>query len=91
MLKVLWTAKMSNEEILKQVNEEKNIITELRKRQSKFIGHILRKGKLEYIVTTGKLKGRGDRGRRRSLTKWHRRESTTQLTENTRNREVWRK
>jgi ribosomal 50S subunit-associated protein YjgA (DUF615 family) len=61
MLKVPWTDKITNEDILKQVNEKRKTITELRKKQSRFIGHILRKGKLENIVTTGNINGRKDR------------------------------
>jgi hypothetical protein len=52
--------KILNEDILKQVNEKRNIIVELEeKRQSRFIRHILRKEKLENIVDIG------------SLTKWY--------------------
>jgi hypothetical protein len=95
MLKVPWTDKITNENILKQINEKRKTIKELRKKQSGFIGHILRKGKLENIVTTGKINGRKDRGRQRekmldSLTKWHGRKSTTELIACTRDRESWR-
>jgi hypothetical protein len=65
MLKVPWTDKITNENILKQVNMKRKTIKELGKKQSRFIGHILRKGKLENIVTTGKINGRMDRGRQR--------------------------
>jgi hypothetical protein len=60
-----WTDKITNENILKQVNEKRKTIKELRNKQSRFIEHILRKGKLENIVTTGKIIGRKDRGRQR--------------------------
>ena len=86
MLKVPQTDKITNENILKQVNEKRKTIKELRKQTSRFIEHILRKGKLENIVTTDKINGRKDRGRQRekmldSLTKWHGRKSTTELIE----------
>jgi hypothetical protein len=42
-----WTEQTSNENILKHVNEKRRIIVELKKIQSRFIRHILRKGKLE--------------------------------------------
>ena len=47
----------------------------MRKRQSTFIGHILRKGKIEHTVTTTEMIGRRDRKRQGkkildSLTKW---------------------
>jgi hypothetical protein len=61
MLKVPWTDKITNEDILKQVNMKRKLIKEIRKKQSRFIRHILRKGELEIIVTTGKIKGRKDR------------------------------
>jgi ribosomal 50S subunit-associated protein YjgA (DUF615 family) len=64
---VPWRHKMTNDDILKQVNEKIKTIKELRKKQLRFIGHILRKGKLENIVTTGKIReGRNeeDNGRR---------------------------
>jgi ribosomal 50S subunit-associated protein YjgA (DUF615 family) len=95
MLKVPWTEKITNKNILKQVNEKRKTIKELRKKQSRFIGHILRKGKFENIVTTGKIKGRMDRRRQwekmlDSLTKWHGRKSTTKLIACTRDQESWR-
>ena len=96
MLKISWTDKISNENILIQTNERRKIIMGLRKRQSKFIGHILRKGKLEHLVTTGKIIGRRDRGRQREkildgLTKWHWKKLTTELIATVRNREMWKK
>jgi hypothetical protein len=47
MLKVPWTDKITNEDILKQVNEKIKTIKELTHKKSRFNGHILRKGKLE--------------------------------------------
>jgi hypothetical protein len=37
MLKVPWTDKITNKNILNQVNEKRKIIKELRKKQSRFI------------------------------------------------------
>jgi len=36
-------------------------------RQVSFLGHIMRKDKLEYIAVTGKIVGKITRGRRRTL------------------------
>lgn len=96
MLKISWTDKISNENLFIKTNERRKIILDLRKSQSKFIGHILRKGKLEHIVTTGKIIGRRDRGRQREkildgLTKWQGKKLTTELIETARNRELWKK
>jgi hypothetical protein len=49
-----WTNKITNENILKQVNEKRRRNKELRKKPSRLIGHILRKGKLGNEVTTAK-------------------------------------
>jgi hypothetical protein len=86
MLKVPWTDTITNEDILKQVNEKRKTIKEFRKKQSRFSGDILRKRKLENMVTTGKIKGRKDRGSIRekmldSLTKWHGRKTIACTTD----------
>ncbi|GFN98551.1 hypothetical protein PoB_002505700 [Plakobranchus ocellatus] len=36
-----------------------------RKRQATFLGHVMRRGKLEHLVTTGKFEGKRSRGRQR--------------------------
>jgi hypothetical protein len=60
---------------MKPKSKKKNIF-ELRRKQSKFIGHILRKGRLEHVVTTGKMMDNRDRERQRekildSLAEWY--------------------
>ena len=60
---------MRNEEVLLRVNEQRNILHEIRKRKSNWIGHILRRNCLLKQVIEGKIKGEmevtGTRGRRR--------------------------
>jgi ribosomal 50S subunit-associated protein YjgA (DUF615 family) len=46
-------------------NETRTLIKDIRKRQSDFFGHIIRKEKIEQIVITGKISGWRDRGRQR--------------------------
>jgi len=46
-----------NEEVLLKVNEQRNILHEIRKRKANWIGHILRKKCLLKRVTEGKIKG----------------------------------
>jgi ribosomal 50S subunit-associated protein YjgA (DUF615 family) len=84
MMKIPWTEKRTNEHVLYEAKEQRNLITELRRKQSKFIGHILRKGTLEHIVTTGKIMGKRDRGRQcekilDSLAEWYGKKQTTDL------------
>ena len=67
--KISWTDHVRNEEVLLRVNEQRNIIHEIRKRKVNWIGHILRRNCLLHRVIEGKIKGgievTGRRGRRR--------------------------
>jgi len=58
-----------NEEVLLRVNEQRNILHEIRKRKANWIGHILRWNCLLKQITEGKIKGQIEvtrrRGRRR--------------------------
>ena len=58
-----------NEEVLPGVNEQRNILHEIRKRKANWIGHILRRNCLLQQVIEGKIKGQTEvtirRGRRR--------------------------
>ena len=54
-----------NEEVLLKVNEQRNILHEIRKRKADWIGHILRRNCLLQQVTEGKIKGQIEVTRRR--------------------------
>jgi hypothetical protein len=47
-----------NEEVLLRVNEQRNFLHEIRKREANWIGHILRRNCLLQEDIEGKLKGR---------------------------------
>ena len=63
MLRIPWTARKTNVEVLKESNVKRTLINNIRKRQSSFFGQFMRQGGLENIVTTGKIEGNRDRGR----------------------------
>ena len=65
MLKVSWTQRVTNEEIMRRVKTKRELITSICKRQLKFVGHIERKGGFESIYMIGEMEGRRDRGRPR--------------------------
>ena len=69
MEKISFIYHVRNEEVLLCVNEQRNILREIRKRKAKWIGHILRRNCLLKQVIEGKIKGEMDvtrrRGRRR--------------------------
>ena len=48
---------LRNEEVLLRVNEQRNILHEIRKRKANWIGHILRRNCLLQQVIEGKIKG----------------------------------
>ena len=56
---------MRNEEVLLRVNEQRNILHEIRKRKAKWVGHILRRNCLLQKVIEGKIKGQIEVTRRR--------------------------
>ena len=43
MEKISWTDHVRNEEVLLTVNEQRNILHEIRKRKANWLGHILRR------------------------------------------------
>ena len=50
MLKVSWTQRVTNEEIMRRVKTKRELMTSICKRQLKFVGHIERKGGLNQYV-----------------------------------------
>jgi hypothetical protein len=72
MEKISWTDHVKNEKVLLRVKKQRNILREIRKRKTYWIGHILRRNCLLQGVIEGKIKGgievTGKRGRiRRNL------------------------
>ena len=65
MEKISWTDHVRNEEVLLRVNEQRNILHEIRKRKANWIGHILHRKCLLKQVIEGKIKGEMEVTRRR--------------------------
>ena len=65
MEKIGWTDHVRNEEVLLRVNEQRNILHEIRKRKANWIGHILLRNCLLKQVIEGKIKGEMEVKRRR--------------------------
>ena len=65
MLRIPWTARMTNERVLELAGVRRELMAEVRKRQLKVLGHMLRHDCLEKDVFLGKIEGRRDRGRQR--------------------------
>ena len=65
MEKISCTDRVRNEDVLLRVNEQRNILQEIRKRKGNWIGHILRRNCLLKQVIEGKIKGEMEVARRR--------------------------
>jgi hypothetical protein len=66
---IIWIDCARNEEVLQRVKEERNILQTIKRRNAKWIGHILRRNCLLKHVIEGKIEGRievTERGGRRS-------------------------
>ena len=57
MEKISWTDHVRNEDVLLRVNEQTNILHEIRKQKANWIGHILCRNCLVKQITEGKIKG----------------------------------
>ena len=64
-MEVSWTDHVRNEEVFLRVNEQRNILHEIRNRKANWIGHILRKKCLLKQVMLGKINGEMEVKRRR--------------------------
>ena len=69
MEKISWTDHVRNVEVLLRINEQRNILHEIRKRKANWIGHILLRNCLILQGIEGKIKGEIEvtrrKGRRR--------------------------
>ena len=66
MEKISWTEHVRNEEVLLRVNEQRNIVHEIRKRKASWIGHILRRNcLLQQVIEEKKGADRSDKKTRK--------------------------
>ena len=100
MLKLSWTERKTNEEVLQMASAERNIIATIRSRQMKFLGHVMRRGELEDLSITGKLDGKRPKGRPRftfmeklkklvNKNEDQQKQSTNDILQSTRDRTKW--
>ena len=67
ILRVAWTERVTNVEVLRRMGTKREIFTQIRKRQLKFVGHVVRAEQLESVCLTGRIEGRRGRGRPRQV------------------------
>jgi hypothetical protein len=96
MEKISWTDHVRNEDVLLRVEEQRNILHEIRKRKANWIGHILRRNCLLQWVIEGKIQGGIEvtrrRGRRRRMLRddLKERREYSHLKEEAPDRTIWR-
>ena len=66
LLRVPWTARRSNQSVLKEINSEYSLEGLLLKLKLQYFGHLMRRASsLKKILVLGKIEGRRKRGRQR--------------------------
>ena len=54
-----------NEEVYRRMSIKQSLVVDIVRRQMSFLGHVLRKEEVEYLVVTGFVDGKRARGRQR--------------------------
>ena len=65
MQRISYVTRKTNEEILQQTEQKRELLKNVMKGQLQFFGHVMRKQKLEHVVICGKIRGKRARGRQR--------------------------
>ena len=65
MLKIRWVDRITNEEVLNRIGEERTLWHNLTKRRDRLVGHILRHAGIVNLVLEGSMGGKNCRGRPR--------------------------
>jgi hypothetical protein len=96
MEKITWKEHITNEDVLRRVQEERLLIDTIRKRQKSWFGHILRGESLLRTVIEGRMIGKKVAGRpRMKMIDWMMDKSTErnyeQLKAMARNRQEWQR
>ena len=65
MMKILWTDKVCNEDVLSRAQVKRRLMKDIRVRQLNILGHIIRKVGLENLAMKERIEGKRSRGGRR--------------------------
>ena len=91
MEKIKWTEKVSDEEVLKRVSEERMILNNIVRRKANWIGHILRRNGILHDVIEGKIEGKRGPGRTQFMDDLKNGRRYGKLKEEAQDRDKWRK
>ena len=96
ILKIPWTDKVSNKEVLERMGKERCLLSKIRMRQLKFFGHVYRHETMEKLAVSGMIEGKRKRGRQRTTYLTSLRRATSDESSNVTfarmadDRQVWR-
>ena len=65
MLRILWTDKVTNEEVLHKANVDRKLLHNIVSRHIKLFGHVVRKEEMEHLDVTCFVEGKSAPGRQR--------------------------
>ena len=99
MQRTSWRAKKSNENVLRQIGHHTTLfdichrllLRSIKIRQIRFLGHVIRKEKLEHLSLTGLIPGKRARGRQRQTYLQQFGKSLTTLIQDAYDRKAWKK
>jgi len=91
MMRISYLAKKTNQQVLQMAHQERSLLTDIKTRQMDFLGHVLRKGKLEHLSLSGKISGKRARGKQRiTFLQQIQKMNTNKIFQMAYNRQVWR-
>ena len=95
LMKISWMAKKSNDTVLKETHTSRALVNKIRTRQTTFFGHVMRREKLQHLITTGMMEGKRSRGKQREtmtdgLVNWLGAGKVVEILKATRDRGIWK-
>ena len=66
MLRISWTERKSNREVMEKANYKCGLLSKKMRRHAKFMGHVMKREGIETLITTGKIDGKRAPGRQRT-------------------------
>lgn len=95
VLKIPWTARATNEEVLRRANKRRTLFETIKKRKTAYLGHIMRNERYQFLqlLIEGKIEGRRGIGRKkmswlRNIRQWTGLHDIQSLIHTVRNREA---
>ena len=95
ILRVSWRERRTNLSILREIGQERNLLTSIKRRKLKYFGHITRGGGISAEILQGMTEGKRKRGRQKmrwsdNIVEWTGK-TMNECTRACRDRRRWRK